>query len=118
MQTNATTLNIVWTTFLAVVASELAVVCKRVQQLPTIRGPAVHCGKTTHKTLRPCVLRVRGSNNVLKVVQTNPTLSRYASVIMERKKCWQLLTRKFDRFQILRNDLNKHATGCANGRNM
>ena len=24
----------------------------------------------------------------------------------------------FDRFQILRNDLNKHATGCANGRNM
>ena len=40
-------------------------VCKRVQQLPTIRGPAVHCGKTTHKTLRPCVLRVRGPNNVL-----------------------------------------------------
>ena len=35
-----------------VVACVLAVVCKRMQQLPTILGPAVHRGKdTTHKSL-------------------------------------------------------------------
>jgi len=35
---------------LGVVASMLAVVCKCMQQLPTMLGPTVHCGKdTTHK---------------------------------------------------------------------
>ena len=39
-------------TMLGVVASVLAVVCKRMQQLPTMLGPAVHRGKdTTHKSL-------------------------------------------------------------------
>ena len=52
MQTDATTPNIVGPTMLRVVASVLAVVCKRMQQLLTILGPAVHRGKdTTHKTL-------------------------------------------------------------------
>ena len=52
VQTDATTPNIVGPTMLGVVASVLAVVCKRMQQLPTILGPAVHRGKdTTHKTL-------------------------------------------------------------------
>ena len=75
VQTDATAPNIVWSTM-------WAVVCNWVQQLSTIRGPVVHCGKdTTHKTLRPCLIHVRGANNVLKVVQTNPTLLRYASVI-------------------------------------
>ena len=38
---------------LGVVACVLAVVCKRMQQLPTILGPAVHRGKeTTHKPLQ------------------------------------------------------------------
>ena len=38
---------------LGVVACVLAVVCKRMQQLPTILGPAVHSGKeTTHKPLQ------------------------------------------------------------------
>ena len=36
-----------------IVAPVLAVVCKRMQQLPTMLGPAVHRGKdTTHKSLR------------------------------------------------------------------
>ena len=36
---------------LGVVASVLAAVCKRMQQLPTLLGPAVHRGKdTTHNT--------------------------------------------------------------------
>ena len=49
-------------TMLRVVASVLAVVCKQMQQLPTILGPAVHRGKdTTHKTLERtmCNLRAR-----------------------------------------------------------
>ena len=39
-------------TMLGVVACVLAVVCKRMQQLLTMMGPAVHRGKdTTHKSL-------------------------------------------------------------------
>ena len=52
VQTDAKTPNIVASTMLTVVACELAVVCKRMQQLPTMLGPAVHRGKdTTHKSL-------------------------------------------------------------------
>ena len=42
VQTGATTPNIVAPTMLGVVACVLAVVCKRMQQLPTSLGPAVH----------------------------------------------------------------------------
>ena len=53
VQTGATTPNIVVPTMLGVVACVLAVVCKRMQQLPTSLGPAVHRGKdTTHKSLK------------------------------------------------------------------
>ena len=55
---------------LGVVACVLAVVCKRMQQLPTMLGPAVHRGKDT----KPCVMRVRGPNNVGRPMQTHPTL--------------------------------------------
>ena len=52
VQTGATTPNIVGATMLGVVACVLAVVCKRMQQLLTMLGPAVHRGKhTTHKSL-------------------------------------------------------------------
>ena len=40
-------------------------------------------------------MRVRGPNNVVRAVQTDPTLLRYASVITEQKKCWELLAQKF-----------------------
>ena len=63
-------------------------------------------------------MSVRGPNSVGRAVQTDPTLSRYASAIMEQKKRWELLAEKFDRFQTLRNNTQQHATGCANGRNM
>ena len=36
---------------LGVVALVLAVVCKRLQQLPTMLGPAVHPGKETAATI-------------------------------------------------------------------
>ena len=52
VQTGATTPNIVAPIMLGVVACVLAMVCKRMQQLPTMLGPAVHRGKnTTHKSL-------------------------------------------------------------------
>ena len=48
-------------TMLGVVASVLAVVCKRMQQLPAVLAPEVHRGKdTTHKALETvCNARAR-----------------------------------------------------------
>ena len=60
----------------------------------------------------PCVMSVRGPNNVGRAVQTDPTLLCYASVITEQKKCWELLAEKFDRFQTLRNNTQQHPTTC------
>ena len=52
VQTDATTPNIIVPTMVGIVAFVLAVVCKRMQQLSTMLGPAVHRGKdTTHKSL-------------------------------------------------------------------
>ena len=49
---DATTPNIVAPTMLGVVVCLLAVGCKRMQQLPTMLGPALHRWKdTTHKSL-------------------------------------------------------------------
>ena len=47
---------------------------------------------------KPCVMRVRGPNNVVRTVQTDPTLLRYVSAITEQKKCRELLAQKFDGF--------------------
>ena len=53
VQTDATTSNIVWPKMLGVIVSVLAVVCKRMQQVPTMLGLALHRGKfTTHTTLK------------------------------------------------------------------
>ena len=77
-------------TMLGVVASVLAVVCKRMHQFSTML--AYHA-----KLLRCClqgdrvVMSVPGPNNVGKAVQTDPTLLHYASAITEQKKCLELL---------------------------
>ena len=55
----------------------------------------------------PCVMSVRGPNNVGRAVQTDPTLLRYASAITEQKKCWELLAETFDQFQTLRNNMQQ-----------
>ena len=60
----------------------------------------------------PCVMSVRGPNNVGIAVQTDPTLLRYGLAITEQKKCWELLAEKFDRFQTLRNNTQQHPTAC------
>ena len=70
---------------LGVVACVLALVCKRMQQLPTMLGPAVQRRKnTTNKTLS--VNHVSGPNNVGSAVQLDPTLLRHPSAITEQKK--------------------------------
>ena len=43
-------------------------------------------------------MSVRGPNNVVKTVQTDPTLLRYVSAITDQKKCTELLAQKFDGF--------------------
>ena len=57
-------------------------------------------------------MSVPGPNNVGRVVQTDPTLLRYASAITQQKKCWELLAEKFYRFQTLRNNTQQHPTTC------
>ena len=60
----------------------------------------------------PCVVSVRGPNNVERSVKRDPTLLRYASAITEQKKSWELLAEKYDRFQTLRNNTQQHPTTC------
>ena len=46
-------------------------------------------------------MRLRGSNNSGRAVQTDPILLCYSSVITEGKKYWELLAQKFDQLQFL-----------------
>ena len=87
LRANATTPNIVAPTMLEVVACVLAVVCKRMQQLPTMLVP----GKdTTHKSLQ--------------------TMRNERAWPQHCWKSWKLLAEKFDRFQTLRNNTQQHPT--------
>ena len=93
MQTGATTPNVFAPTMLGVVSCVLAVVCKRMQQVWDLQCTV---GRIQPISLcNPCGMSVRGSNNVGRTVQTDPTLLRYASAITEQKKCWELLAEKF-----------------------
>ena len=92
-----------------VVASVLAVVYKRMQQLPAMLGATVHRVKDkTHKTLESVCNARTWPQQCWESCATDQTLLRYASAITERRKCWQLLTQKFDKFQILRNNFQQH----------
>ena len=96
---------------LGVVACVLAVVSKRMQQLPTMLGPTVHGGKdTTHKSLY-CIMSLRGPNNVGRAVQSDPTMLRYASVIAEKKKCWELLAESLTCFKLCATTSNNMQQG-------
>ena len=59
-------------------------------------------------------MRVGGPSIGIRKICANaaPTLLRYASVITEQKKCWDLLAQTFDRFQTLCNDSQQHVTTC------
>ena len=71
-------------------------------------------GKTQPSLCHPCVMSVRGPNNVGRAEETDLTLLRDVLVITEQKKCWEWLAEKFDRFQTLLNNTQQHTTGCAN----
>ena len=129
-------------TWLGVVASVLAVVCAQMQQLLTTRKGAckrrtqqlptllrqqcwdLQCivGRTQPISLcKPCVMSVRGPNNVGRAVQTDPTLLRYASAITEQRNvesCWLKSLTGFELCATTRNNIQQHETGCANGRNL
>ena len=76
---------------LGAVASLLVVVGKRMQQLPTMLKPKCIMERIQPIRLcKPCVMHVRGPNNVGRAVQMDPTLLRYALAITEQNKCWEL----------------------------
>ena len=99
MQTDATTSNIVAPTMLGVVASMLAVMCKRMQQLPTLLEPTVHRGKDTmcnervwpQQCWKSCA---NGSNIVALRLDDHGTKE-------------MLGVEKFDWFQTLRNNMQQ-----------
>ena len=75
MQTDASAPNIVGPLILGVVASVLAVVCKQMQQLPTMLGPAVHRKKdSTHKTLETMCDDRAWPQQIGRAVQMDPKL--------------------------------------------
>ena len=105
MQTGATSPNNVAPTMLRVVSCVLAVVCKRMQQVWDLQCTV---GRIQPISLcDPCGMSVRGPNDVGRTVQTDPTSLRDASAITEKKKCWELLAEKFNRFQTLRNNMQQ-----------
>ena len=114
LQTDARNPNIVGPTMLGVVASVLAVVCKRMQEIPILLGPSVHDGKdTTHKTLKTMCNAPAWPQQCWKELgkRIQPCYA-CTSAITEREKCWELLAKKFDRFQTLRNNSQQYATIC------
>ena len=117
LQTDVTTINITGPTMLDVVASVLAVVCKRMQHIPTMLGPALHRGKdTAHQTLKTfcnerawpqkCWKNCENGSNIVALRFGDHETTEMLGVIGS-KLC-----------ATTPNNTQQHATGCANGRNM
>ena len=70
-----------------------AVVCRGMQQFPTTLEitERIRAIKLCKITKLDSLMHVRGLRNFGRAVQTDPTLLRHASAIMEQKKCWELL---------------------------
>ena len=98
----------------------LVMVCKLMQQLPTILGPAVYRGRdTTYETfLNTLILswRLRNPNNVGRAVQTDPTLLRYASMITDQRNVGSCSLKSLTGLKL--RFAQQHAKECENGRNM
>ena len=81
---------------LGVVAFVLAVMCKRIQQLPTILGPAVHRVKTLETM---CNARERPQQCWKSYVNgSNIVALRFGD--HGTKEYWELLAQTFDRFKV------------------
>ena len=121
-KTDATTPNIVRPTMLGIVACVLAVVCRRMQQLPTMLGPAVHRGKdTTHKSLQTmrnerawpqqCWKSCANGSNIVALRLGDHRTKEMLGVVLKSLTGFKLGA-------TTSNNIQQHATGCANGRNM
>ena len=75
---------------------------------------------------RPCVMRVRGPNNVVRAVHMDPTLFFGPTLRWSRNKrnvgsCWPKSLTAFNLYATTPNNTQKHITTCNkvwNGRNM
>ena len=115
----ATIPNIVWLTMLGVVVSVWAVVCKRIQQLPTMLGPAVHRSKdTTHKTSETMCNARAWPQQCWKSCKNGSKIVALRFGDHGTKEMLGAVASKFDRFQTFFNNSQQHAAGCANRRNM
>ena len=92
-----------------VVAFVLAVMCKRMQQLPTMLVPEVHRGKDTDHKTSMCV---RGPNNVGRAMHYGSNIFGLRRSQNKLKKFWELLAQKFYWCQTLRNNSQQHAITC------
>ena len=95
---------------LRVVSFVLAVVCKRMQQLPTMLGAAVHrhWKDTDHKTS----MRVSGPNNIGRAMHYASNIVGLCFGDHRTKEFWELLGQKFYWCQTLRNNSQQHAITC------
>ena len=97
------------------VASVLAVVCKRMQELTTMLGPAVHPGKdTTHKTLETMFNARVGPNSVGRAVHKGPTLLRQTLAFTEQKNVGSCLLKRLTCFRLRATTPNSNSTTYSN----
>ena len=119
MQTEATTPDIVGPTILTVIAPLLAVLCKRIQQLPTILPVQCIVGRIQPIILwRPYWMRVRGPNNVWRAVQMDPLCC--ATLLWSRNKwnvgsssCFDQRLTGFKLCATIPNIIQQHVTTCS-----
>ena len=104
---------------LGAVASLLVVVGKRMQQLPTMFKPESTKERIQPIRLcKPCVMHVRGPNNVGRAVQTDPTLLLMLWQSQNKTNVGSCRLKSSTGFKLCvttPNNTQQHATGCANG---
>ena len=80
---------------MGVAAFVLAVVCKRMQQYPTMLGATVHPGRDeSHKTLESMGNARTWHQQCWESCANGSNIIAHASAITEHKKCWELLAQK------------------------
>ena len=123
MQTDATTPNIVGPTIVGVVTSVLAVVCKRMQQLPTMLEHAVHLGKdSTHKNMETMCNVLAWPQQCLKSCANGYKICcaplRWSRNKRSEGSCWPKRLTGFKPCSTTPNKTQQHVTGFANGPNI
>ena len=119
VQTDATTLNIVGPTIVGVVTSVLAVVCKRMQQLPTMLEHAVHLGKdSTHKNMETMCNVLAWPQQCLKSCANGYKICcaplRWSRNKRSEGSCWPKRLTGFKPCSTTPNKTQQHATAFAN----